>query len=74
MKLETKQIHKETLTQVCTGIVINYPLNLLMLYTFIELWQILDPVTISIMSTIGFTLIAYVRIFLLRTYFSKKYK
>lgn len=74
MKLETKRLHKETLTQVATGIIINYPLNLLMLYTFIELWQILDPVRISIMTTIGFTLIAYIRIFLLRSYFSKKYK
>lgn len=74
MKEETKRIHKETFTQVITGIVINYPLNLLMLYTFIEVWKILDPVTISIMTTIGFTVVAYARIFLLRSYFSKRYK
>ncbi len=74
MNKATKQIHKETSTQIATGLVINYPLNLFLLWLYIEKFEITDPVTLGTMVTLVMTFVAYTRIFLLRTYFSKKYK
>jgi|SaaInlV_125m_DNA_1040241.scaffolds.fasta_scaffold00461_13 hypothetical protein len=74
MNKATKQIHKETATQIATGLVVNYPLNLFLLWLYIEKFEITDPVTLGTMVTLVMTFVAYTRIFLLRTYFSKKYK
>ena len=74
MKKETKRIHKETATQIATGLAINYPLNLFLLYVYIERFGITDPVILGTMVTLVMTVVAYTRIFLLRSYFSKKYK
>jgi len=74
MKKETKRIHKETATQIATGLVINYPLNLFLLYVYIERFNITDPIILGTMVTLVMTVVAYTRIFLLRSYFSKKYK
>jgi len=74
VKKETKRIHKETATQIATGLVINYPLNLFLLYVYIERFNITDPIILGTMVTLVMTVVAYTRIFLLRSYFSKKYK
>ena len=74
VKKETKRIHKETATQIATGLAINYPLNLFLLYIYIERFGITDPVILGTMVTLVMTIVAYTRIFLLRSYFSKKYK
>lgn len=74
MNVETKRIHKETATQIATGLMVNYPLNLFLLWLYIEKFEITDPVTLGTMVTLVMTVVAYTRIFLLRTYFSKKYK
>ena len=74
MKKETLQIHKEVATQVSTGLVINYPLNLTLLYILIELYGVTNPLYIGTTITLIMTVIAYTRIFILRSYFSKKYK
>ena len=73
MKKVTKQIHKEVATQVSTGLAINYPLNLTLLYILIELYGVTDPLVIGTTITLIMTIDAYTRIFILRSYFSKKY-
>ena len=74
MKKETIRIHKETATQIATGLAVNYPLNLFLLYVYIERLGITDPVILGTLVTLVMTIVAYTRIFLLRSYFSKKYK
>jgi hypothetical protein len=73
MKLSTrtKRIHKETGTQVATGLLINYPLNLSLLYIFIDKFGITDPLTLGTLVTCVMTVVAYTRIFLIRSYFDK---
>jgi hypothetical protein len=73
MKTETKRIHKETATQIATGLAVNYPLNLFLLWIYIEKLGITDPITLGTLVTLVMTIVAYTRIFLLRSYFSKKY-
>ena len=72
MKKETKQIHKETSFQIATGLAINYPLNLILLYIYIEHLGITEPVILGTLVTLVMTLVAYIRIFTIRTYFSRK--
>ena len=74
MKKETIRIHKEVATQVSTGLAINYPLNLTLLYILIELYKVTNPLVIGTTITLVMTVIAYTRIFIVRSYFSKKYK
>jgi len=74
MDQRTKQIHKETSIQIATGIAINYPLNLMLLYFYIEILGILDPVMLGTLVTLVMTFVAYTRIFIIRSYFSKKNK
>jgi len=72
MKPLTKQIHKETSFQIATGLAINYPLNLFLLYIYIERFGITEPVMLGTLVTLVMTIVAYTRIFLIRSYFSKK--
>jgi len=72
MKPETKQIHKETSFQIATGLAINYPLNLFLLYIYIEHLGITEPITLGTLVTLVMTIVAYTRIFLIRSYFSRK--
>lgn len=72
MKPETKQIHKETSFQIATGLAINYPLNLILLYIYIEHLGITEPVILGTLVTLVMTIVAYTRIFLIRSYFSRK--
>jgi len=67
----TKRIHRETGTQVGTGLLVNYPLNLSLLYIFIEKVGINDPLLLGTMVTCVMTVVAYTRIFLIRSYFDK---
>ena len=39
MSITSRRIHKETLTAVGTGLMINYPTNLFLLFVFIDLLQ-----------------------------------
>jgi hypothetical protein len=70
----TKQIHKETATQIGTGLLVNYPLNLSLLFIFIERLNVTDPIVLGTMVTCVMTVVAYIRVFLIRSYFSKHLK
>ena len=53
MNAKTRRIHKETFTTVFTGLLINYPLNLLGLYVCIDLLEWTDTLTIGTTITSG---------------------
>jgi len=72
MSPKTRKIHQETITTVFTGLLINYPLNLLGLYICIDLLGWSDTFLIGTTITLWMTLVAYTRVFLIRRHFYNK--
>ena len=71
MSPRVRQRHKETLTTVGTGLLVNYPLNLLGLWICIDLLEWTDSFLIGTTITAWMTLVAYTRVFLIRSYYDK---
>ena len=71
MNHKVRQRHKETLTTVGTGLMVNYPLNLLGLYICIDLLEWTDSFTIGTTITAWMTVVAYTRVFIIRSYYDK---
>jgi len=61
---------KETLVTVFTGLVINWPISIVLLYLFIDVLA-LSTFTVSILLTVAFTVIAIIRVFTIRMWFTK---
>jgi len=72
MTPRTKQRHKETATTVFTGLLINYPLQLFGLYICISLLGMSDPFWIGTALTFLITVVAYLRVYLIRKYYDGK--
>jgi hypothetical protein len=66
-------IAKESIAHVLTGVLINYPLNILFLYVIINLWEITDPFWISNIVTVWFSVVAFCRVYVVR-YISEQRK
>lgn len=71
MNKKVRQRHKETATTVGTGLLINYPLNLFLLWLFIDHFNITDPILLGTLVTLLMTFVAYTRIYLIRRYYEK---
>lgn len=71
MNHKVRQRHKETLTTVGTGLIVNYPLNLLGLWICIDLLEWTDSFIIGTTITAWMTVVAYTRVFLIRSYYDK---
>ena len=61
---------KETLVTVFTGLVINWPISIVLLYLFIDVLA-LSTFTVSILLTVAFSVIAIIRVFTIRMWFTK---
>ena len=61
---------KESLVTVGTGLVINWPISIVLLYWFIDVLE-LSSFTVSILLTAAFTVIAIIRVFTIRMWFTK---
>jgi hypothetical protein len=72
MNKETRRYHKETFTTVFTGLLINYPLNLIGLFICIEILGMTSAFTIGTTITAFMTIVAYMRVFTIRRYFGKR--
>lgn len=70
MSKSSRQIHKETATTVGTGLLINYPLNLFLLFVCIDLWGMTNTFYIGTLITALMTFVAYVRVYSIRRWFS----
>ena len=70
MNQRTKEAIKETFVIVSTGFVITYPLNLGLLYIALEILDFSVLMT-SIFTTAGITIVALIRVFVIRMYYSK---
>ncbi len=72
MTEKIRKIHRETATTVFTGLLVNYPLNLVGLYLCIDLFGWTDTVLIGTTVTAWMTVVAYIRVFCIRYYYSDK--
>ena len=70
MKEKKKNALKETLVTVGLGLILNWPISIVFLYIFIDVLA-LGTFHTSIYMTLGFTLVAVLRVFLIRMYYSK---
>ena len=71
MSPRVRQRHKETFTTVGTGLLVNYPLNLIGLWICIDLLEWTDSFLIGTTITAWMTVVAYTRVFLIRSYYDK---
>lgn len=71
MSKESRKLHKETATTVFTGLVINYPLNLSLLFLFLEVLEWNSAFWIGTTITAMMTVVAYTRVYTIRRWFSK---
>ena len=61
---------KESLVTVGSGLVINWPISVSLLYIFIDILE-LSTLLVSIYLTLTFTFIAVIRVYLIRMFFSR---
>ena len=71
MSKKSRQRHKETAMVVLSGLLINYPAQLLLLWLFISVMEITDPVTLSVLISANLTVVAYIRVYIVRSYYDK---
>ena len=71
MSKESRKLHKETATTVFTGLVINYPLNLSLLFLFLEVLEWNSAFWIGTTITAMMTVVAYTRVYTIRRWFSQ---
>lgn len=72
-KYYDKEILRETLIIISTGTIINYPIGILFAWIIIDVWNITDPVTFATLSTMGFFIVAFCRVYVVR-YLSEQRK
>lgn len=70
MNKRQKTALKESLVTVGTGLVINWPISIVLLYWFIDVLD-LTSFAVSILLTGCFTIIAVIRVFAIRMWFTK---
>ena len=70
MNKRQKTALKESLVTVFTGLVINWPISVVLLYWFIDVLA-LSSFIVSILLTASFTVIAIIRVFAIRMWFTK---
>ena len=71
MNQRQKKAIKESAITVFSGMLINWPVSIVFLYLFIDVMK-LDIFITSIYMTLGFTVVALVRVYIIRMILSKK--
>jgi len=72
MSIKSRKLHKETATTVGTGLLINYPMNLFLLYLFIDIFSWSNTFHIGTAITGIMTFVAYTRVYTIRRYFNDR--
>ena len=72
MSKKSRQLHKETAVTIATGLMINYPLNLTLLFIFLEVLEWNSTFAIGTTITAIMTCVAYTRVYTIRRYFHGK--
>ena len=66
----SKELHKETAITVVTGLMINYPIQLLLLFLLIDVFNMTSTFYIGTLITVIMTVIAYARVYTIRSIMS----
>ena len=74
MRIYDKEIARETSIHVLLGALINYPLNILFTWLVIVKWGNTDPIVLSTTITVGISIVAFTRIYIVRTLTEKRKK
>jgi len=69
MSEKSRRIHRETFTTVFTGLLINYPLNLIGLWICIDKLHMTNALQIGTTITAWMTVVAYTRVYIIRRHF-----
>ena len=67
MKWYDKEIARETLIHISLGTLVNYPLNIFFTWLVIVEWGNTDPLVLSTTLTTGISVIAFTRIYIVRS-------
>jgi hypothetical protein len=70
MNKRQKKALKESVVTVFTGMLINWPVSIVFLYLFIDIMK-LGILEASVYMTMGFTIVALVRVYIIRMIFEK---
>ena len=71
MNKRQRKALKESIVSVGSGMMINWPVSVVFLYVFIERMK-MDILEASIYMTIGFTVVALIRVYIIRLMFEKQ--
>jgi hypothetical protein len=71
MNKRQKKAMKESVITVFSGMMINWPVSVVFLYMFIERMK-MDILEASIYMTMGFTIVALIRVYIIRLIFEKR--
>tara|TARA_B100000287_G_scaffold202400_1_gene191113 strand:- start:3126 stop:3359 length:234 start_codon:yes stop_codon:yes gene_type:complete len=71
MNKRQKKALKESVVTVFSGMLINWPVSIVFLYLFIDVLK-LGILEASVYMTIGFTVVALIRVYIIRLFFEKK--
>ena len=66
------KIIRESLVNVSTGLVVNYPLSLLVLYLLLDVFEIQDTFWVGTIVTAVLTITAFIRVFWIRSYYENR--
>ena len=71
MNKRQRKAMKESIITVGSGMLINWPVSIVFLYLFIDVLK-MDILETSIYMTLGFTVVALIRVYIIRMIFEKK--
>jgi len=71
MNKRQRKAMKESVITVFSGMLINWPVSIVFLYLFIDVLK-MDILETSIYMTLGFTVVALIRVYIIRMIFEKK--
>ncbi len=71
MNKRQRKAMKESVITVFSGMLINWPVSIVFLYLFIDVLK-MDILETSVYMTIGFTVVALIRVYIIRMIFEKK--
>ena len=66
------KIIRESLVNVFTGLMVNYPLSLLVLYLLLDVFEIQDTFWVGTIVTAVLTITAFIRVFWIRSYYENR--
>ena len=72
MGRKAREIHARTASVVFSGLIINYPLSIGILYVLLDIMGVSDSFWIATYSTLFMTVFAYIRVYIVNRFFANK--